>query len=109
VQIVCCFQGAVERAARADLAEHDAIALRAENQALKAHVAHLEIYVARLDREIRISTGELPRCSVDNVRWSSSRSRRPEICGPAPAWPVISEARRRAPIGMLTTDGVVAP
>lgn len=45
VQLVCRFQRVAARSVRADLAEHDAFALRAENERLKAKTDHLEAYV----------------------------------------------------------------
>lgn len=51
VHLVCRYERAVERAARTDLAELDAIALRAENRALKAKSDHLERYIVTLTRE----------------------------------------------------------
>ena len=50
VQLVCRFDAAATRSARADLAEHDAVALRAENTKLKTKNDHLESFIGALQR-----------------------------------------------------------
>ena len=48
VQLVCRFDAVATRSARADLAEHDAFALGAENTKLKAKNDHLEAFIVTL-------------------------------------------------------------
>ena len=110
VQLVCRFQRAVDRAARADLAEQDAFALRAENRALKAKNDHLERYAHGLAIQVGRFNGDLepPPPSVCNVVWMTPRFREPEICGSVQAWRVINETYRGAPIGILRRNGLAA-
>ncbi len=105
VQLVCRYQRAVDRAARADLAEQDAFALRAENRALKAKNDHLERYAHGLAKRVQRMDEERPP-SVCNVVWVTPRFRRPEVCGPVQQWRVMSEAQRGVPIGVLTANGL---
>ncbi len=107
VQIVCRYQRAVDRAARADLAEQDAFSLRAENRALKAKNDHLERYAHGLASRLARMDEARP-APVCNVVWMTPRFREPEICGPAPAWRVVSASRRGPPVAMLTTRGLTA-
>ena len=96
VQLVCRFQRAVDRAARADLAEHDAFALRAENAALKAKIDHLERYALRLQRERGAAAAENP--SVCNVVWATGLfAPREKVLGPPPVRFILSAARRGLP------------
>ena len=104
VQLVCRYQRSVDRAARADLAEHDAFALRAENNALKAKIDHFERHVVTLTRELKAAMAERPQ-SICNVVYASLLFRRSEICGPMPAWRVVTAEQRR-PIGILSSRGM---
>ncbi len=105
VQLVCRYDRSLTRAARADLAEHDAAALRAENRALKAKSDHLERYVVQLGRELRAATGEAnPR--ICNVQWVSPLFRAPEVCGPPTMRFVMDVKHRGAPAGYLTAAGL---
>lgn len=104
VQIVCRYQRAVDRAARADLAEHDAFALRAENNALKAQNDHLERHCVSLWRQLEQATAGRP-ASICNVVYATLRFRKPETCGPAQAWRVMRSDRRQ-PIGLLNASGI---
>jgi len=88
VQVVCRYQRSVERAARADMAEHDAVALWAENRALKAQNDHLELFTVRLQRELKELRGDAPR-SLCNVDYVTPHFRVPEFVGPRQAWRVI--------------------
>ena len=107
VQLVCRYQRVVDRAARADLAEHDAYALRAENRALKAKNDHLERYAYGLAKRVARMDEERPP-PICNVLWMTPRFREPEICGPFQAWRVMSEALRGPPVGLLTAAGLQA-
>ncbi len=107
VQLVCRYQRAVDRAARADLAEQDAFALRAENRALKAKNDHLERYAHGLAKRVARMEEQHPP-PVCNVVWMTPRFREPEICRPVQAWRVITAGRRGPPVGMLTSNGIVA-
>ncbi len=105
VQLVCRYERSVTRAAEADLARHDAAALRAENRALKAQVDHLEGYVHQLFNELRHYTGtpSFPTC---NVVHASLQFRRPETMGPPARRFVITAASRGEPVGRLTGAGL---
>ena len=97
---MCRFQRAVDRAARADLAEHDAFALRAENQALKAKIDHLERYALRLQRERGAAAAENP--SVCNVVWATGLFARSEgVFGPPTLRSILSVTRRGPPAQTL--------
>lgn len=90
VQVVCRYQRAVDRAARADLAEHDAFVLAAENKALKARADHLERHSFALANRV----GHLEHAAghaLGNVVWMTARFRVPEVCGPRQQWRVILE------------------
>lgn len=89
VQIVCRFEAAATRSARADLAEHDAFALRAENTKLKARTDHFEAYIAQLGRELAAAT-EPKSASICNVVHATMRFDLP----PSSAWPPNSHLRR---------------
>ena len=104
MQLVCRYQRSVDRAARADLAEHDAFALRAENNALKAKIDHFERHVGGLTRELKAAMADRP-VSICNVVHMTPRFRRPENCGPMPAWRVVTKATRR-PVGWLIPAGI---
>ena len=104
VQLVCRFQRAVDRAARADLAEHDAFALRAENDALKAKIDHLERYVVSLSSTLRAQADGVPKTGLDNVRWASLVVKGAEVCGPPAMRFAIRPGR---PVGLLTARGIV--
>jgi uncharacterized protein YifE (UPF0438 family) len=93
VQLVCRYQRSVDRAARADLAEHDAFALRSENTALKAKNDHLEAYSYRLGRELENATAERPpsACNVEHAtlrfhRRDGSQPIRSFVADPAFRW-----------------------
>lgn len=105
VQMVCRFERSIVRAAEADLARHDAAALRAENRALKAHVDHLERHVIELFDELRHYTG-VPSFPTCNVVHASLQFRRPETMGPPSRRFVIDAASRGEPVGRLTADGL---
>lgn len=72
VHLVCRYERAMSRAGRADLAEHRAIALQAENRALQAKSDHLEAYVLRLASELSAATGER-NPGMCNVVYASMR------------------------------------
>lgn len=105
VRMVCRFERAVTRAARADLAEHDAAVLRAENRALKAKADHLERYLVVLASELRVATGE-DHPGICNVQWATCLFEGPAQFGPPPVRRVMDARRRGVPVGMLTTAGI---
>ena len=89
VQLVCRFEVAATRSARADLADHDAFALRAENRKLKAKNDHLESFVVALQRgEYQIHDQPTDERSICNVVQATMRFAQ---CS---AWPRESQLRR---------------
>jgi hypothetical protein len=98
----------VTRAARADLAEHDAAALRAENLSLRAKCDHLERYVVELGSELRVATGEA-NPGICNVQWASCLFQGSALCGPPPVRRVMDAKRRGPPVAYLTGDGRFVP
>ena len=105
VHLVCRYERSANRAARADLAEHDASALRAENRAVKAKTDHLERHLATLAKDLRVATGDEPP-SIHNVRWASFLFDKPETFGPPPVRVVVTAKTRGAAIGLLSAAGV---
>ena len=105
VQLVCRFEHVVNRAAKADLAEHDAFALRYENDAMKAKLDRMERHAYGLQRQVQRLEDDLER-SVCNVVWMTGRFRVPEVCGPMLTWRVMTPERRGPPIGVLTPTGL---
>ena len=103
VQLVCRFERVDGRAAKADLAEHDAFALRAENTAVKAKLDRMERYAYGLDRQVQRLEAELGR-AVCNVVWMTARFCGTDSCGPAPR---RFAARPGAPVGRVTAAGIV--
>jgi len=78
VQMVCRYKRAVTRAARADLAEHDAAALRAENFALKAKCDHLEVYAHQIAEEFRAAAAAFPEiCNLSTTAANFNDFREP--------------------------------
>ena len=77
MQVVCRYEEAAARAARTDVLEEEAVALRAFARAAKAKVDHLEAFALRLSSELRlttVATQPLPQ-PVCNVVWASARFR----------------------------------
>ena len=89
VQLVCRFEAAATRSARADLAEHDAFALGAENTKLKSKNDHLEAFIVALQRgeyQLEDQPADVPSiCNVVHATWRFAR------CS---AWPRESHFRR---------------
>ncbi len=86
VQVVCRYEQALQRAARTDLAEHQAAALAAEVAAMRWLVQDAEEMAAELLEEIAVTRGEayaLRRRSIENVRYATSLFERDEpLVGP---------------------------
>ena len=91
VQLVCCLEAAATRSARADLAEHDAFALRAENRKLKAKCDHREVFIAALQRgEYQLEDRPAEVRSICNVVHATMRF----AMAPCSPWPIGSNLRR---------------
>ena len=77
MQVVCRYEEAAARAARTDVLEEEAVALRAFARAAKAKTDHLEAFVLRLSSELRHASEPPPstQAPVCNVVWASARFR----------------------------------
>lgn len=102
VQLVCRFDSAASRSARADLAEHDAFALRAENRKLKSKNDHLESYIGALQRGERQLEDQPVDQMICNVVWATSLFELNEpMVGPPSMCAIVSTARRGLPLQTL--------
>ncbi len=71
-QLVCRYEQSIERAARADLAEHENATLRHELTSMQQAVLEAESVTMEMINELKMHRDEIPRrVDICNVRWAS--------------------------------------